>query len=184
MTETATEFGLQTINALGWVIIVFAGILAIASIFLDKFNALYCILLGIASFFGTYKINLLVKNNIVFVPDVEIGVIDQASMLFGLMVGAWVIIRFLPFIASGFTYIETSTYLILGTLVEETDNGTTAGCFAMGATLFVGAFFGTATYFLMNLALSNALYFVGYIISGILVALGIFSFVKSFFEFW
>ena len=66
MTDTATEFGLQTINALERVIIVIAGAMLLVSIFLDKFNALYCILLGGASFFGTYYINSLVKNNIFY----------------------------------------------------------------------------------------------------------------------
>ena len=183
MTDTATEFGLQTINALGWVIIVIAGAMLLVSIFLDKFNALYCILLGGVSFFGTYHINLLVKNNVIFAPDIEAGVIDQAAMLFGLMVGAWVIIRFLPLVAAGFREVETSTYLILGTLVEESDNGATAGCFALGGTLFVGAGLGVGAYFLMNFAYCNSLYFIGYIISSLLAIWGIVSFVKSFFDY-
>lgn len=183
MTDTATEFGLQTINALGWVIIVIAGVMLLVSIFLDKFNALYCILLGGASFFGTYYINSLVKNNVIFAPDIEAGVIDQAAMLFGIMVGTWVIIRFLPLVAAGFRDVETSTYLILGTLIEESDNGATAGCFALGGTLFVGAGLGVGAYFLMNFAYCNSLYFIGYIISSLLTMWGIVSFIKSFFEY-
>lgn len=183
MTETATEFGIQTINALGWVIIVIAGAMLLVSIFLDKFNALYCILLGGASFFGTYHINLLVKNNIIFAPNVGASVIDQAATLYGLMVGVWVIVRFLPLVAAGFREVETSTYLILGTLVEESDNGATAGCFALGGTLFVGAGLGVGAYFLMNFAYCNSLYFIGYIVSALLTVWGVVSTVKSFLDY-
>lgn len=183
MTDTATEFGLQTINALGWVIIVIAGVMLLVSIFLDKFNALYCILLGGASFFGTYYINSLVKNNIIFTPDVELGVIDQASILFGLMVCAWVIIRFLPFIAANFQIVQTSTYLILGTIVEESDNGAGAGVAAFFVVLFAGGALGVGAYFLINFAYCNSLYFIGYIISSLLTVWGIVSFIKSFFEY-
>ena len=180
MTDTATEFGLQTINVLGWVIIVIVGAMLLVSIFLDKFNALYCTLLGGASFFVTYIINLIVKDSVIVDSDVEAGAIDEAAMLFGVMVGVWVIFRFLPLVAAGFREVETSTYLIFGTLVEESDNGATAGCFALGITLVAGVGLGVGAYFLMNFAYYNSLYFIGYIISSILTVWGIVSFIKSF----
>ena len=183
MTETAKEFGVETITTLGWIIIAILGVMLLVSIFIDKFNALYCTLLGGASFFGAYYINSLAKNDVIFAPDIEAGVIDQAAILYGLMVGVWVIVRFLPLVAAGFREVETSTYLILGTLIEESDNGATAGCFALGGTLIIGGGLGVGAYFLMNFALSNSLYFIGYIVSALLTVWGIISFIKSFFEY-
>lgn len=183
MTESATEFGIQAITTIGWIVIAIVGVLALVSIFADKFNAIYCVLFGIASFFGTHYINRLVESEVIFAPAIDAGVIDQASMLFGLMVGIWVFIRFLPFVAAGFQIVETSTYLILGTLVEESDNGATSGCFALGGAIFVSAGLGVGAYFLMNFAYCNSLYFIGYIVSALLTVWGGVSTVKSFLDY-
>ena len=156
MTNTATEFGIHAITTIGWIVIAIIGVLALISIFVDKFNAIYCVLLGIASFSGTHYINGMVENDVIFAPDIDAGVIDQAAMLFGLMVGFWVFVRFLPLVAAGFQIVETSTYLILGTLVEESDNGATSGCFALGGAIFVSAGLGVGAYFLMNFAYFNS----------------------------
>lgn len=182
MTESATEFGIQAITTIGWIVIVIVGVLALVSIFVDKFNAIYCALLGIASFFGTHHINGLVESDVIFALDIDAGVIDQASMLFGLMVGIWVVIRFLPLVAAAFQVIKTSTYLIMGTLVEESDNGATSGCFALGGTIVVAAAMGVGVGFLMNFAYCNSIYFMGYIVSALLTIWGVVAFIKSLLE--
>lgn len=177
MTETAMELGSQALGIVGWIIVGIVALLAIISIFKERFNAFYCILLGVGSFFVTRQLNIFAQTG-----EFEV---DILAIIFAVMVGAWILIRFLPLIMSGCMDTETSTYLVLGTLLESTEaTGCASSLLKCIGTLILAGLLGFGTYFLMNFALCNGLYFIGYIISSLLTAGALAAFIKSFFSYY
>ena len=175
------EFAKQFFSGAGIFVLIVAGIIAIISVFADRLNAIYCVLLAIGSFFVTHEINSFVKAGIP-IEDFTDNVIDTGAIAFGIMITVWVFFRYLPIVAAGFSQVETKTYLILGTLVEESDGGAGAGGLALFITAIVSGGLGIGTFFLMNFALCHSLFFIGYIISSILTIWGISAVVKSFID--
>ena len=154
------------------VIIVVLIIAFIISLFAEKFNAIYCILLGIVSFFITSGLCAVVKE--------DATKINTVAILFAVMVAGWYVVRSLPAIVIAAKDEETSTYLILGTLVEETDNGVNAMFLCLVIIGIVATVLGIGTAFLMTWALEKSLYFIGYLLSVILTIWGVFSTFKAF----
>ena len=145
----------------------------LVAVFEDRFNALCCAILGIGTFF-------IAANATIHAPENNVG--NMAGM-WALIVGGWVFFRFLPLIMTALVHKETHTYLILGTLIEETDYTGALFCMVLiliGITLLAGVF-AIGAYVLMAWAFSNNLDFVKYIVCGLLTLWGGGSFVKSFF---
>ena len=181
MTQEGIDFAKQFFSGAGIFVLIIAGIIAIISLFADRFNAIYSVLLAIGSFFVTHEINSFVKAG-VSIEDFTDNVVDTGAIAFGIMVTVWIFFRYLPFVAAGFSQVETKTYLILGTLIEESDGGAGAGGLALFMTAIVSGGLGIGVYFLMNFALCHSLFFIGYIISSILTIWGISAVVKSFID--
>ncbi len=163
MTEIA-QWLLVTLGEVGLAILLFfVLILIIIGFFNEKVNSFFCIVLGVMA--------TIILTNICISSDS----VDVKSFEIGLIVGIWFAIRCLPCLS---IEREKNTYLILGTLVEESDSrlvgfGTLAG---------VSAVFGLIAYFISNWALNNNVTFIGIVIGVILCIYSLISFIKSFFD--
>ena len=134
--------------------------------FVEIFNALCSLALAI----GTYFLVPLIENTS--------NSSESEAIAWAWVVGLWVFFRFLPIIGAQITGAETHTYLIFGTLIEETDYShipKIIGLLALGSFLLAA---GTAV--LLNWAIPNDLSFFKYLICTILTIWGGTSFVKSF----
>ena len=124
--------------------------------------------MGIGTFFIAHIIN-----------NAEVDVQGKA-IAWAVVVGIWVFFRFLPVVGAQITGAETSTYLILGTLVEDTDYSHIPIVLILIAILSGGL--GVGTFFLVQWALTSGLVFITYLICTLLTLWGGVSFVKSFFS--
>lgn len=163
LAEGLSESGKQVFKGFaGFALIVlgiFCALAVIIGFFNDKANSIFCIIIAIAGFFFVPKLNAIASSN----P------IKNWTFIFTCLM----IIRYLPLIHLE----ENSTYLILGTLVEE--QGSIAGGFA---TLIVSGLFGAGYYFIADIAVNNGFYNIGYIAFGIFLVFGLVGFIRSRFD--
>ena len=163
LTEGLSESGKAVFKGFSTIALAILGIFCALAIILgffnDKINSIFCIIIAIAGFFFVPKLNGIASVN----P------IKNWTFIFICLM----IVRFLPLIHLE----ENSTYLILGTLVEE-QGSITGGLL----TLFVSGLFGAGYYFIADFAVNNGFYNIGYIAIGIFLVFGLVGFIRSCFD--
>ena len=161
----------ETLKIVFWIGVFFVGMAVLVGFFNDRVNAIFCIIIAVALFFFVPKINQIFAS---FSLN-EDGTLDisKLAICWAIFLGATLLIRDLPCLSIS---SEKNTYLIFGTLIEETENH----ILGLGVTVGVPALFGFGYYFLADLMINNGFAGVGYVTVGVFLLFSLVGFGRSF----
>ncbi len=170
MNESLQAQGAEILKSAGFIgaciAVVVAFVLAIILLRMEIFNAIFSTLLAIA--FTVGMVFVVKEYGEAFYKEGS----PWLSIGTGIAVFIWMFIRFMPAISSE---TEKNTYLIFGTLLEETET-TTNFVGVIISALFMGGVFGGLTY----LAFCYKWLFAFYLVGPILVIIGVVGIIRYF----
>ena len=179
--EGFSEFGKEVLESVGYpVLIILAGlafITLIVALFNDQVNGVLCVVIGVGAMFFIHKfcdpIALMGE------ADTEITV-EEVNFVFvflwTLVFFVLMLLRFLPCMSM---QTEKNTYLILGTLVEETDSRIVGAGVGLGVPILCSVGY----FFLSDWLVNNGWYYIGYIAVGFFLLISVIGLIRSFFDY-
>ena len=139
----------------------------------DRVNCVLCVIIGAISMFFIHKLCIL--DFLIAKGETIEKARSKFVLLWTTIFGAIMLLRFFPCLN---VHTEKHTYLIMGTLIEESESHAVG----IGTFFFIPAILTTSFYFVSNWLVGMGWYYIGYIAMGIFLLFSVTGLIRSFFE--